>query len=344
MHRVVRLTFADDQSLDLAVARNRGEADQNLSLYSADLIIAYVHFDGLTDARYFESLKLVTPRILLLAESEENLEPLIREGFDKILRKPFHSDELRQMVEGMLAERVAHERVQSQPKDSAKSEPVEVIKKRSKNEVAGRTKDQLEVDFSPKDKNNSIQFLPIELSESLPDEPISFPRTTQSIIDDGQPKLTMDLSFLQKSVEKSAVAEPVLHTKVRSGVRNVPLSDSLSMPSSQSSPDFSAASAGGLSRREVEKIVEDSVAAAVGRAVRQALSETLPDLRQTLIAEVTQKAVHQLSEEMFALKKTLREQMIADLREVSAQWLKRETPNFAKDVIREEIRKVIEQM
>jgi len=29
---------------------------------------------------------------------------------------------------------------------------------------------------------------------------------------------------------------------------------------------------------------------------------------------------------------------------VSAQWLRRETPTLAKDVIREEIRKVIEQI
>jgi CheY-like chemotaxis protein len=104
MHRVVRLTFADDQRMEISVARDRNEADQNLSSRKTDLIIAYLRFDGLTDPRYFESLRLVTPRILLLAESEENIEPYARVGLNNVLRKPFHSDELRQTVEDMLAQ------------------------------------------------------------------------------------------------------------------------------------------------------------------------------------------------------------------------------------------------
>jgi predicted nucleic acid-binding protein len=100
----------------------------------------------------------------------------------------------------------------------------------------------------------------------------------------------------------------------------------------------------GLSRSEVEKIVEDAVAAAVSNAVRQALNETLPDLRQALVNEVSQRAVAQLSAELQSIKLTLRENMLAELRDLSAQWLRRETPSLAKDVIREEIRKVIEQL
>ncbi|NBW82609.1 response regulator, partial [bacterium] len=102
MHRVVRLTFADDHRLEIAVARSRAEADQTLSLQPPELIIAYVRFDGLTDPRYFQTLRMVTSRVLLLAESEENLDQFTRAGFDRVLRKPFHSDELRQVVEDML--------------------------------------------------------------------------------------------------------------------------------------------------------------------------------------------------------------------------------------------------
>jgi hypothetical protein len=102
------------------------------------------------------------------------------------------------------------------------------------------------------------------------------------------------------------------------------------------------APAGGTSRQEIEKIVEDAVAVAVTKAVRQALNETLPDLRQGLVNEVSQRAVDQLSAELHSIKKTLRENMLVEIRDVSAQWLRRETPNLAKDVIREEIRKVIE--
>jgi cell pole-organizing protein PopZ len=100
----------------------------------------------------------------------------------------------------------------------------------------------------------------------------------------------------------------------------------------------------GLSRQEVEKIVEETLAVAVDRAVRQALTEVIPDLRQTLVIEVSQRAVDQLSEELMVIKKTLREQMVAEIRDVSSQWLRKETPSIAKDVIREEIRRVIEQI
>jgi len=61
-----------------------------------------------------------------------------------------------------------------------------------------------------------------------------------------------------------------------------------------------------------------------------------------LVNEVSQRAVDQLSAELHSIKKTLRENMLVEIRDVSAQWLRRETPNLAKDVIREEIRKVIE--
>ena len=100
----------------------------------------------------------------------------------------------------------------------------------------------------------------------------------------------------------------------------------------------------GLSRQEVEKIVEETLAVAVDRAVRQALTEVIPDMRQTLVIEVSQRAVDQLSEELMVIKKTLREQMVAEIRDVSSQWLRKETPSIAKDVIREEIRRVIEQI
>lgn len=97
-----------------------------------------------------------------------------------------------------------------------------------------------------------------------------------------------------------------------------------------------------LTREDVETIVEEKVAGAVDRAVRQALSETLPELRQAVVNEVSQRAVEQLSGELLELRQALRNSMSAELKELSSQWLKRETPSLAKDVIREEIRRVIE--
>jgi hypothetical protein len=100
----------------------------------------------------------------------------------------------------------------------------------------------------------------------------------------------------------------------------------------------------GITRQDVERIVEETLAVAVDRAVRQALAEVIPDMRQTLVIEVSQRAVDQLSEELQVIRKTLREQMVSEIRDVSAQWLRKETPSIAKDVIREEIRRVIEQI
>ena len=98
MHRVVKLTFADDPRMEIAVARTAEEAEQALASGHTDLIIAYARFVSDSPVSYFEALSFASPRILLLAEDDENMEPFIQNGFNSILRKPFHSDELRTVV------------------------------------------------------------------------------------------------------------------------------------------------------------------------------------------------------------------------------------------------------
>lgn len=155
---------------------------------------------------------------------------------------------------------------------------------------------------------------------------------------------------LQRGIDLAAptsepfdLEEVMVSTKVNPSRESVPNREFVGL-SGASGSGLSARQTAGLSRDEVEKIVEESVATAVNRAVRQALTETLPDLRQALVVEVSQRAVDQLTQELMVVKRTLREQMLEEVRDVSAQWLKRETPNLAKDVIREEIRRVIEQI
>jgi hypothetical protein len=102
--------------------------------------------------------------------------------------------------------------------------------------------------------------------------------------------------------------------------------------------------ASGISLKDVEKMVDDAVSTALTRAVRQALNEKLPELRQAIVNEVSERAAEQVGTELTAVRKNLREQMLSEIREMSTQWLRKETPNLAKDVIREEIRKVIESI
>jgi CheY-like chemotaxis protein len=457
MHRVVRLTFADDQRLEIAVARTRAEADQTLSMQPPELIIAYVRFDGLTDPRYFQTLRMVTSRVLLLAESEENLDQFARAGFDRVLRKPFHSDELRQVVEDMLNQdgptveySVASPVSVDAPEQSMYrlSEPPSSL---SPHKAAQTTQPR----SNPPEQAFAQPFLP----NSNPDA-LARPGGTADSGLDGEnlfPQITLDLSEFQKSLESNPVmanrpamqpppqsmivrnhdeqeSQPlsqfpadeitISQASWRPGKENkegVRSSQRLSPPPPPPPPPpprsiepqiasvpraieppprsfepqrasgprviepalpinepfeveqvvltsingaFQSGRSGeraagaasvspvaprpneqiGLSRQDVEKIVGDSIAVAVNNAVRQALTETLPDLRLALVNEVSQRAVDQLTDEIIKVKRTLREQMIEEIRDVSAQWLKRETPGLAKDVIREEIRRVIEQM
>jgi DNA-binding response OmpR family regulator len=518
MHRVVRLTFADDQRLEIAVARNRGEADQNLSNHQTDLIIAYVRFDGLTEPQYFESLRYVAPRILLLAESEENLDQFSRSGFDKILRKPFHSDELRQVVEEMLSQdaalvvekrqtipqshpvkpalsappvplsqppatdanrtdlesrkeeksfgeplvtmdlsffQQAEDPMQARP--SAKSQP-HSFSIPPLSEAPGRSKvpsfaDELDLEHEPAEQSlppissvppqsyaprsvpsapppaaaprsvpsapppaaapRSVPSAPPPAAapRSVPSAPppAAAPRSvppapppaSQTILTQPEWKEDPD-TYPQNSVQfpaeertlsqtvqrfdpfagaagaqGSAVSQrnsaqtqrsSVTEQRPARGIEPAPPSSEpfdiedvmvstkyLQSPNSERGGEFRSGSSAqfqtqrsaekaGLSRQDVEKIVEETLAGAVDRAVRQALTEVIPDMRQTLVIEVSQRAVDQLSEELMVIKKTLREQMVTEIRDVSAQWLRKETPSIAKDVIREEIRRVIEQI
>ncbi len=403
MHRVVRLTFADDPRMEIAVARTPSEADQNLAAGQVDLIISYVRFGGMIDARYFEALSFVSPRILLLAESEENLEDFTRAGFNSVLRKPFHSDELRQVVEEMLLKeavpRVSESPlprtapvVPSQPSASAPARaptpppaparaptpppaaaraptPPPAPSPQPPQFDLGKIADAGEdtVDFSSKASSKSGLKGPVGTTTGEPSSSAKW----------NEPQITMDLSFFQTAAsgKNEVVANPSFDStdthfggeETTAGmIQQLEIEKPTPAPRASASAEKSpravepspwnadpmtledvmvstrVAPAGGTSRQEIEKIVEDAVAVAVTKAVRQALNETLPDLRQGLVNEVSQRAVDQLSAELHSIKKTLRENMLVEIRDVSAQWLRRETPNLAKDVIREEIRKVIE--
>lgn len=395
MHRVVRLTFADDASAEIAVARNPPEAELALSTSANDLVIAYVRFPGSVDLAYFQSIRKMSSRVLLLAESEENLDHFISAGFSAILRKPFHSDELRLAVEELLNGSGDHRKQAAIAGRGAPTPPGSLAPPATLSSKSAPTTSAPPVSKAPtpppssKPPQQPHSFPPITpVPQAEAATPGSFltsesgsagrqeetiltsrsaaakpkaERTNSSIPPDSlaptnpdEPQITMNLSFFKKppappppesnfgTIEKEEppMATPVASARSIEPVQWIP--EPLTLEDVMVSTRVGGQSQ--LSRSEVEKIVEQEVAQAVSKAVRQALNETLPDLRQALVNEVSQRAVAQLSAELQSIKVSLRESMLSEIRDLSAQWLRRETPSLAKDVIREEIRKVIEQI
>ncbi|MEY3903226.1 MAG: hypothetical protein RL189_2532, partial [Pseudomonadota bacterium] len=205
MHRVVRLTFADDQRMEISVARDRNEADQNLSSRKTDLIIAYLRFDGLTDPRYFESLRLVTPRILLLAESEENIEPYARVGLNNVLRKPFHSDELRQTVEDMLAQNGSSTEIAPAPSATASAPMVPPAPPPGFSAPvappAPPPRSSAPVAPPAPPSGFSAPVAPPASSGSRPQVNSSEQTSSAEPPKANEPQITLDLSFMQMSIE-----------------------------------------------------------------------------------------------------------------------------------------------
>jgi CheY-like chemotaxis protein len=415
MHRVVKLTFADDPRMEIAVARNPEEAEQSLANGHTDLIIAYARFVGDSPVSYFEALSFASPRILILAEDDENMEPFIQSGFNSILRKPFHSDELRTVVEELLS---SNSGMASKPKPqppkpppipparsgaptppapppasaapARNSAPTPPAPPRASAAPARSSAPSTGSDFSTNGAFSSSLHEQDETTRELEDTSVNHNASNTGANSAAQasfkaePRITLDLSGLRqlalentlatsrphlqfteeedslnqkpqslKRTEKTlsgSKAEKAVFSKneMASGIEpsewdDSPMALENVMVSTRLENHGAAASqAYQLSHEDVETIVEGKVATAVDRAVRQALNETLPELRQAVVNEVSQRAVEQLSAELLELRQALRNSMSAELKELSSQWLRRETPSLAKDVIREEIRRVIE--
>ena len=441
MHRVVKLTFADDPRMEIAVARTAEEAEQALASGHTDLIIAYARFVSDSPVSYFEALSLASPRILLLAEDDENMEPFIQNGFNSILRKPFHSDELRTVVEELMAVEVgplvkkskeprrqppapptppAPPALSSAPtppappaRSSAPTPPAPPARSSAPTPPAPPARSSAPTPPAPPARSGAPTPPAPPARSSAPDTPETFSKraeasaawvdsdkTTRAIEEvnlrnenlgsgaqsarKSEPQITLDLSGLrQLAMENTAAtSRPQFQfSDSEDSLKSTTVKENFSEVnpehSEAKSKDFSrrdakrsidpvewdetpmhlenvmvstrmdnhgarVTSEHQLTREDVETIVEEKVASAVDRAVRLALNATLPELRQAVVNEVSQRAVEQLSGELIELRQTLRNSLSAELKELSSQWLRRETPSLAKDVIREEIRRVIE--
>ena len=381
MHRVVKLTFADDPRMEIAVARTAEEAEQALASGHTDLIIAYARFVSDSPVSYFEALSFASPRILLLAEDDENMEPFIQNGFNSILRKPFHSDELRTVVEELMAVEVgplvkkskeprrqppAPPTPPAPPARSSAPDTPETFSKRAEASAAWVDSDETtraieEVNLRNENLGSGAQSarksepqITLDLSglRQLAMEntaATSRPQFQFSDSEDSLKSTTVKENFSEVNPEHSEAKskdfsrrdakrsiDPVEWDETPMHLENVMVSTRMDNHGARVTSEHQ------LTREDVETIVEEKVASAVDRAVRLALNATLPELRQAVVNEVSQRAVEQLSGELIELRQTLRNSLSAELKELSSQWLRRETPSLAKDVIREEIRRVIE--
>lgn len=102
IHKVVKLTYSDPQKYAVSIARTPKEAEDQIAATSPTVIVGYHQFSGSNDPSYFVSLKERCPAIVILAESNVSTEGFERAGFKSILRKPFHSDQLKAAVNNLL--------------------------------------------------------------------------------------------------------------------------------------------------------------------------------------------------------------------------------------------------
>ncbi len=103
IQKVVRLTLAGLPGTEIVACQTPARALERLRQQPVDLVLAYVRFCGEVNVDFFQTVRQSCPRVLLLAESDDVTTALAQEGFTHVLRKPFHSEELRTMVDKLLA-------------------------------------------------------------------------------------------------------------------------------------------------------------------------------------------------------------------------------------------------
>lgn len=104
IQRVVTLSFASTKGYDVKCASNLEAAKKCLAEARPDVLIAYVRFSGDANPDFFKTLGIPNEQILLLAESRENLELFDRAGLTQCVRKPFHTDELKKAILSIIGD------------------------------------------------------------------------------------------------------------------------------------------------------------------------------------------------------------------------------------------------
>lgn len=104
IQRVVTLSFASTKGYEVKCASNLEAAKKCLAEGRPDALIAYVRFSGDASPEFFKTLGIPNEQILLLAESRENLEPFERAGLTQFVRKPFHTDELKKAILSIIGD------------------------------------------------------------------------------------------------------------------------------------------------------------------------------------------------------------------------------------------------
>lgn len=96
--KVVRLTFTSTPGVVVDVAKTEAEAREALAKTPPDVVIGYARFCNERTVDFFEEVRSSCKNIVVLTESNENIQGFVSRGFSRFLKKPFHSEELRKAV------------------------------------------------------------------------------------------------------------------------------------------------------------------------------------------------------------------------------------------------------
>src|SRR5688572_5494593 len=102
IHKVVKITYSADKNYNVRIAMTQKEADEMLESFTPELIIGYARFCGPRTLEYFAKLKEHCGKFLLLAESGDSMSSFEQAGFSNIIRKPFHSDQLKTEIANIM--------------------------------------------------------------------------------------------------------------------------------------------------------------------------------------------------------------------------------------------------
>lgn len=102
IQRVVTMSFTQEKGYEVRTASTPVAAQEVLNSFSPNIVVAYIRFMGEPKPELFHGLSERVPAVLLLAESSEPLEGFQKAGFENFLRKPFHTEELKKAIEAVL--------------------------------------------------------------------------------------------------------------------------------------------------------------------------------------------------------------------------------------------------
>lgn len=324
IQRVVLMSFTAEKGYEVKAASTPAAANEILATFKPDVVVAYVRFMGDANPNHFLTLQKSLPSILLLAESNEPLAAFENAGFHNFLRKPFHTEELKKAIENLLSNPVND--------NDTVSEVVEAPPQPARFE---RT-----VSAPPAPPTQPVTLTPPPVRRSAPPPPP--PRNSG---EEARPRRVPPPPppVASRNMEPAEEGEATYFEA--SALGGLP-GRTLPENRPQTTLDTEALERAyrktmSLDAKVQSEPVTPSTSTAQRRApnanVEQALSSTSRDEIARFVKELVEKEMSQLRVHG-TLPATLRAEAIAQMQD----WLSREFVGIAKQVLREEIKKLLD--